>query len=117
VPNAYRPTLWRYLRARSYRSLKVRRPGARVYLFVCSRDSTGCMIVELLDYRPPKGREASLDVPETSRVVLRPTSETVTADIARIARNADMWSDVEALELEAKILVRADYPHLLHELT
>lgn len=66
----------------------------------------GCMIADLVDYRPPKGNDtALLDAPERSRVLLRPTVETFAADILRVARNAGVTSDTVALELEAKILV------------
>jgi transcription factor SPT20 len=64
------------------------------------------LIVELLDYRPVKGREAPLETPEISRVLLQPTGESFAADLARLAWNAEMRSDVEVLELEAKMLVR-----------
>ena len=65
------------------------------------------MIVELLDYRPQKAKDAILTNPERSRVVLTPSSETLWADICLLNQKAgNIWTDQEALEVEARILVR-----------
>lgn len=76
------------------------------------------MIVELLDYRPQKAKDADLTNPEQSRVVLTPTPETLWADICLLNQKAgSTWTDQEALEVEARILVRMitllseTYPH------
>jgi transcription factor SPT20 len=52
----------------------------------------GCMIVELLDYRPQRNKE--------------PNAETLWADICSLNQKyGGNWSDEEALELEARLLV------------
>ena len=64
------------------------------------------MIVELLDYRPLKSKDSELADPERSRVVLRPNSETLWSDICLLNQKAGYtWTDQEALEVEARILV------------
>ena len=66
------------------------------------------MIVELLDYRPLKGKEPELATPKRSRVVLSPTPETMWADICSLNQKAgSVWTDEDALHVEAKILVRS----------
>lgn len=76
----------------------------------------GCMIVELLDYRPPKAKDPVLVDPERSRVVLAPNGETLWADICLLNQKSGYtWTDQDALEVEARILVciamasRGDY--------
>lgn len=65
------------------------------------------MIVELLDYRPIKSKDPALVDPERSRVVLSPNSESLWADICLMNQKAgNLWTDQEALEIEARILVR-----------
>ena len=67
----------------------------------------GCMVVELLDYRPQRSKEPALKVPEKTRVVLHPNSETLWADICSMNRqNGAQWTDKDALEVEGKILVK-----------
>jgi hypothetical protein len=73
--------------------------------------------VELLDFRPLKGQEPPLDIPERSRVLLRPTQESLANDVMRLARNGNITTDAEALELEAKILVSAACYHTISRLT
>ncbi|KAG6819179.1 hypothetical protein H0H93_014599 [Arthromyces matolae] len=74
--------------------------------------SIGCMIVELLDYRPQRSKESNPDKPERTRVVLHPNSETLWADICAMnQRFGGKWSDREALEAEAR-LVHATSPPL-----
>ncbi len=64
------------------------------------------MIVELLDYRPPKGKEPELTTPEPTRVVLNPTPETLWADICLLnQKSGNTWTDEDALNVEAHILV------------
>ena len=66
----------------------------------------GCMIVELLDYRPLKGKEPELVAPKRTRVVLQPTAETLWTDICLLNHKAEnVWTDEDALHVEAKILV------------
>lgn len=76
----------------------------------------GNMIVELLDYRPPKGKDPILENPEKSRVVLSPNSETLWTNLCLLNQKAgNMWTDDDALDVEAKILVRSQYVrHLVH---
>lgn len=65
------------------------------------------MIVELLDYRPVKAKDPVLVNPERSRVVLSPNSETLWADLCLMNVKAEnVWTDRDALEVEARILVR-----------
>ena len=68
----------------------------------------GCMVVELLDYRPPKGKDPELHEPKRTRVVLNPTPESLWADICMLNQKAGhTWTDHDALQVEAKILVRS----------
>ena len=65
------------------------------------------MIVELLDYRPSKSNEPELEQPERTRVVLTPNDESRWADIWLMSKKATSpWSDAEALQVEARMLVR-----------
>jgi transcription factor SPT20 len=67
------------------------------------------MIVELLDYRAQrKGKNAPTpERPERTRVVLHPTSESLWADICLLGHKfGDKWTDQDALEIEARLLVR-----------
>lgn len=65
------------------------------------------MIVELLDYRPLKGKDPILEIPEKSRVVLSPNSETLWTNLCLLNQKAgNIWTDEDALEVEAGILVR-----------
>ena len=48
---------------------------------------TGCLIVELVDYRPSKPKDPLLETPEIQRVVCRPNSETIWKDICRLNEN------------------------------
>ena len=69
------------------------------------QSKTGCLVVELLDYRPQRGKEQGK--PERTRVVLHPTPETHWADVCLLNQKTDnKWSDKDALEVEARILVR-----------
>lgn len=62
--------------------------------------------MELLDYRPVKAKDSELTNPKRSRVVLNPTSETLWADLCLLGHKAgDIWTDKDAVEVEAKILV------------
>jgi transcription factor SPT20 len=74
----------------------------------------GCMIVELLDYRPQKLKEPALEKPERTRVVLHPNSETLWADICLLNQKAgNQWTDQDALEIEARLLVRSENHDIL----
>ncbi|KAI0917859.1 hypothetical protein AcV5_002691 [Taiwanofungus camphoratus] len=71
----------------------------------------GCMIVELLDYRPRKVTDPQLDHPETTRVVLMPNSETLWADICLMnQKSGNTWTDEDALNVEARILMATSAP-------
>ena len=62
--------------------------------------------MELLDYRPLKPKDEVLTTPSAQRVVLRPTPETIYADIRRMSeRSGRVWSDAEALAVEARIIL------------
>jgi hypothetical protein len=64
------------------------------------------MIVELLDYRPQRNKEPALEEPDRSRVVLHPNSETIWADICLLNQKSESkWTDKDALQIEARILV------------
>jgi len=74
---------------------------------------TGCLIVALYDHRPrnsklsePRGEDTDV---KPQRIVLQPTHETLYADIKCLAEAerevGRPWSDQQALELEARILV------------
>jgi transcription factor SPT20 len=70
------------------------------------------LIAELEDYREPKIKdkksndEAKSNTADTMRVVLRPNPETLWADIRLLNQKDDSkWTDQQALEVEAKILV------------
>ncbi|TFL01998.1 Spt20 family-domain-containing protein [Pterulicium gracile] len=89
----------------------------------------GCLVVELLDYRakpvqrsakennaasnhtanPPAPNASVPPVPpqpERMRVVLHPNSETLWSDVCAMNAKAEKhWTDAEALEVEAKILL------------
>ncbi|THU78942.1 hypothetical protein K435DRAFT_823988 [Dendrothele bispora CBS 962.96] len=66
----------------------------------------GCMIVEILDYRPQKASEPDLETPERTRAVLHPNGESLYADICLLNSNrGGSWSDRDALEIEARILL------------
>ncbi|KAJ7068910.1 Spt20 family-domain-containing protein [Mycena belliarum] len=72
----------------------------------------GCMIVELLDYRPQqRGAETTLDIPERTRVVLHPNGETMFADICSLNRKqGGTWTDRDALDIEARLLLATSPP-------
>ncbi|KAJ7609066.1 Spt20 family-domain-containing protein [Roridomyces roridus] len=77
----------------------------------------GCMIVELLDYRPQhRSKDATtsaapLDKPERTRVVLHPNGETIFADICSLNRKSgSKWTDRDALEVESRILLATAPP-------
>ncbi|KAL4066154.1 Spt20 family-domain-containing protein [Scleroderma yunnanense] len=71
----------------------------------------GCMVVELLDYRPKRAKDPPLEKPECSRVTLHPSDETLWADLCLInQRNGSKFTDLDALELEARILLHTAPP-------
>ncbi|KAF7289062.1 hypothetical protein HMN09_01354400 [Mycena chlorophos] len=72
----------------------------------------GCMIVELFDYRQqPKVADGNADKPDRTRVVLYPNGETLFADICALNRkHGDKWTDRDALEVEARILLATSQP-------
>lgn len=63
--------------------------------------------MEVHDYRPPKATDQTLEEPQKTRVVLSPNSETLWADICLLnQKEGNTWTDRDALEVEARILVR-----------
>lgn len=68
--------------------------------------SPGCMLVELLDYRPKRAKDPPLEKPERSRVTLHPNDETLWADLCLLnQRTGSKFTDPQILEVEAQILV------------
>ena len=64
------------------------------------------MIVEIRDHRP----DDQPDVFTPHRVLLQPNGETVYSDICRMSqKSGGIWTDQQALEVEARILVRRSY--------
>ncbi|KIL65646.1 hypothetical protein M378DRAFT_521410 [Amanita muscaria Koide BX008] len=71
----------------------------------------GCMVVQILDYRPQNLKESVLDKPEQTRVVLHPNSESLWADICLLnQRCGARWTDIDALEVEARISLATTSP-------
>ncbi|KIJ65193.1 hypothetical protein HYDPIDRAFT_111086 [Hydnomerulius pinastri MD-312] len=71
----------------------------------------GCMLVELLDYRPKRAKDPPLEKPERSRVTLHPSGETLWADLCLMnQRTGSNFTDPEVLELEAQILLHTSPP-------
>jgi hypothetical protein len=110
-----------YSRLRKYLSMTVKRCiQIGCNLFLRRIECTGCMIVELLDYRPQKNKEPIPDKPDRTRVVLHPNGETLWADICSLSqKQQSKWTDMDALNVEGKILVSPPlheyefYSHLL----
>ncbi|KAF8552879.1 hypothetical protein OG21DRAFT_1442848 [Imleria badia] len=66
----------------------------------------GCMLVELLDYRPKRAKDPPLEKPERSRVTLHPNDETLWADLCLMNhRTGSKLTDPQVLEVEAQILL------------
>ncbi len=64
------------------------------------------MVVELWDHRPQRPKEPAPGEPEKTQVVLHPNSETLWADLCSLnQRLGGKWTDQDALEIEARILV------------
>ena len=62
--------------------------------------------MELLDYRPTKSSDPELEQPEKTRLVLTPNDESRWTDICLMGqKSATPWSDADALQLEAQLLV------------
>lgn len=62
--------------------------------------------MQLLDYRPPKGKDPLLEDPVRSHVVLSPNGETLWQDICLLnQKTGSVWTDADTLEVEAQILV------------
>ncbi|KAJ3995045.1 Spt20 family-domain-containing protein [Lentinula boryana] len=71
----------------------------------------GCLIVDLVDYRPQKPTDPPLETPEKTREVLHPTSETLWADLCVINTNSGgTLTDLQALEIESRILLATSAP-------
>jgi transcription factor SPT20 len=66
----------------------------------------GCLLVEMHDSRPVKGAATKIMEPSVTKLILRPTVESLWADIRSLVDSQRGWGDKEALELEARIVVR-----------
>jgi hypothetical protein len=65
------------------------------------------MIAQIEEYEPSKSTETEELKKTVSKVLLRPNSETLFADLCLLNQKAgNNWTDKDALEVEAKILVR-----------
>jgi len=69
------------------------------------------MIVEIEEFKQVNSKDNSKETEPlektTTRVLLRPNSETLFADLCLLnQKSGNKWTDKEALEIEAKILVR-----------
>ncbi|PFH50991.1 hypothetical protein AMATHDRAFT_40421 [Amanita thiersii Skay4041] len=83
----------------------------RVLLVQFLYQRPGCMIVEIMDYRPQHPKDPVLEKPERTRVVLHPNSESLWADICALnQRYGNKWTDMDALEVEARILLATAPP-------
>ncbi|CCM02580.1 uncharacterized protein FIBRA_04683 [Fibroporia radiculosa] len=66
---------------------------------------------ELQDFRPQRVTDPLLEEPQRSRVVLTPNPESLWADICLLNQKAgNTWTDHEALEVEARILLATSPP-------
>ncbi|KAK0444826.1 Spt20 family-domain-containing protein, partial [Armillaria borealis] len=75
----------------------------------------GCLIAELLDYRPLKANDPPLEKPGRTRTVLHPTPESLWADVCKIAATKKqqeglIMTDRDALEIESRILLATAPP-------
>ena len=73
------------------------------------------MIVEIEEFSQLSAKDNSKESKPlektVTRVLLRPNSETLFADLCILNQKAGgKWTDKDALEIEAKILVRSDWP-------
>ncbi|KAN0137073.1 Spt20 family domain containing protein [Lactarius tabidus] len=71
----------------------------------------GCMIAQIEEYEPSKSTETEELKKTVSKVLLRPNSETLFADLCLLNQKAgNNWTDKDALEVEAKILLATSPP-------
>ncbi|KAK0203109.1 Spt20 family-domain-containing protein [Desarmillaria ectypa] len=75
----------------------------------------GCLIAELLDYRPQKANDPPLEKPGRTRTVLHPTPESLWADVCKIAatkkqQDGLVMTDRDALEIESRLLLATAPP-------
>ncbi|EIW59818.1 uncharacterized protein TRAVEDRAFT_28817, partial [Trametes versicolor FP-101664 SS1] len=71
----------------------------------------GCLIVELLDYRPNRSTDPELEQPEASRVVLTPNDESRWTDICLMNQKTGLtWTDADSIEIEARLLMATAPP-------
>ena len=76
-----------------------------------TKPSAGCMIVEIEEFSQVNSKDNSKESKPlektVTRVLLRPNSETLFADLCLLnQKTGSKWTDKDALEIEAKILVR-----------
>lgn len=72
-----------------------------------SYDTAGCLIVEMYDHRDTESSETATEAVLPQRVVLRPTPESIWADLCALNSRLDtQWTDDDALDIEARLLVR-----------
>ena len=63
--------------------------------------------LEMEDFKPPNTKDDKAPEKPVARALLRPNSETLFADLCLLNQKAcNKWSDKDALEVEAKVLVR-----------
>ncbi|CAG8701616.1 3150_t:CDS:2, partial [Acaulospora colombiana] len=70
----------------------------------------GCLIVEMHDSRPTKGGPSKNVEARIDKYVLRPTAESLWAEIRNVVDGQQGWGDKEALELEARIVLATAPP-------
>ncbi|TFK51993.1 hypothetical protein OE88DRAFT_1629468 [Heliocybe sulcata] len=77
----------------------------------------GCLIVELFDHRPPLSKSTKDikpdpdRIPDRTRVVLHPTTESLWADICLLNHKyGNKWTDEDTLQVEASLLLATTAP-------
>lgn len=92
--------------------------GKAKSLITCKCNSqAGCLLVELHDSRPPAKGSSKPAETSIAKYVLRPTPESLWADIRNTVDSQKNWGDKEALELEARLVVCASDHFLNTKLT
>lgn len=106
VRSIYPSIFWSYSSLPRYPSMKARFTVTVVVTVLYAETAIGCLIVELLDYRPAKNSEPELEQPDRTRVVLTPNDESHWADICLLNQKEKYsLTDADAIEIEARLLV------------